>query len=65
MMNTTVERDNRNGEIGPTPFRAGRFYSIGNYWYFSVRGTSDQGPYISRKSAELALEEFLQNVNGD
>ena len=63
MMNNTYQRDNRLGEIGPTPFRAGRFYAIGNYWYFSVRGTSDQGPYISRRSAELALEEYLNKIS--
>ena len=53
---------NRDDELGPVPFRSGRFYSVGNQWYFAVRDMADQGPFHGRANAEKALKDFLQDV---
>jgi hypothetical protein len=52
---------NRKGETGNIPFRSGRFYSVGNEWYFAVRRGMDQGPYNSRQEARTALAEFIND----
>ena len=51
---------NREGEMGPIPFRTGRFFHIGNSWYFTCREGMDRGPYDSRSLAELALAEHIK-----
>ena len=37
----------RSGEKVLSPYRSGRFYTVANEWYFSVRDSEDQGPYSS------------------
>lgn len=37
-------------EINRSPYRSGRFYSVDNEWYFSVREKEDQGCYQSKLS---------------
>lgn len=51
----------RNGEAGPVPFRSGRFFNIGNQWYFACREGMERGPYSTRHMAELALSEHIEN----
>ena len=51
----------RSGENQLTPYRSGRFYSIDNEWYFSVRETDDQGPFSSKLSAEKSLNTYLSD----
>lgn len=52
---------NRKGESGRVPFRSGRFYSVGNEWFFAVRRGIDQGPYESREKAREALVDFIND----
>lgn len=54
-------RKARQGEFGPIPFRSGRFFNIGNEWYFACREGMDRGPYSSRVMAERALDEHIKN----
>ena len=49
----------RSGESQASPYRTGRFYSVDNEWYFSVREAKDQGPFPSKISAEKSLIEYL------
>lgn len=49
----------RCGDKKVSPYRSGRFYSIANEWYFSVRESKDQGPYPSKLAAEDRLKTYL------
>lgn len=49
----------RRGDKKVSPYRSGRFYSIADEWYFSVRETKDQGPYTSKLIAEKCLKTYL------
>lgn len=51
----------RQGEEFESPYRSGRFYSVANEWYFSVRETDDQGPFTSKLSAEKNLKNYLMD----
>ena len=51
----------RSGENQLTPYRSGRFYSIDNEWYFSVRETEDQGPFSSKLTAENSLKTYIMD----
>jgi hypothetical protein len=50
----------RQGEAGAVPFRTGRFFNVGSNWYFATREAIDQGPYLSRNEAELALTKYIE-----
>ncbi len=45
--------------------RTGRFYFEESGWYFSVREKGDQGPYESKKIAELSLTDYLSEYIND
>ena len=49
----------RQGEVGAVPFRTGRFFNVGANWYFATREAIDQGPFSSRKEAEVALTKYI------
>ena len=49
----------RSGEKHLSPYRSGRFYTVANEWYFSVRDAQDQGPYSSKFVAEQSLVNYL------
>ena len=49
----------RSGEKVLSPYRSGRFYTVANEWYFSVRDSEDQGPYSSKCAAEQNLVDYL------
>jgi len=49
----------RQGEAGSIPFRTGRFFNVGANWYFATREAIDQGPFSSRKEAEVALTKYI------
>lgn len=49
----------RIGEKRISLYRSGRFYSVSNEWYFSVRETTDQGPYPSKSVAEEQLKLYI------
>lgn len=51
----------RKGEQQASPYRSGRFYSVDNDWYFSVRETDDLGPFHSKLSAEENLKIYLMD----
>ncbi|MDX1285643.1 MAG: DUF6316 family protein [Draconibacterium sp.] len=53
------DKNNRKGEQATPHFRSGRFYSIANEWYFSVREQQDQGPFPTKESAEENLKIYL------
>lgn len=59
-METIVNK--RSGEIHASPYRSGRFYSIANEWFFSVREDIEQGPYFSKLSAEIGLKMYLLDI---
>ena len=52
----------RQGESGSIPFRTGRFFCVDAAWYFACREGLDHGPYASKPAAEVALQEFLENL---
>lgn len=52
----------RTGEMKESPYRSGRFYTIGNDWFFSVREVEEQGPYFSKLSAEIGLKMYLLDI---
>lgn len=52
----------RKGEEKESPCRSGRYYTISNEWYFSVRETKDCGPYASKELAEEALKIYLADI---
>ncbi len=52
---------NRHTEKGAIPFRSGRYYSIGNEWWFAIRRGPDQGPYVTKAAAKQGLIEYLND----
>jgi len=55
------QENKRNSENEKPYFRSGRFYSIANEWYFSVRENQDQGPFPSKAVAEDYLKTYLMD----
>ena len=53
----------RSGDICESPYRTGRFYSVDNEWFFSVREVGEQGPYFSKLSAEVGLKMYLLDMD--
>lgn len=53
----------REGETQAIPYRVGRFYCIGEQWYFSCRENLQVGPFISLEMAENGLQNFLRHVD--
>lgn len=51
----------RIGDKQAQPYRTSRFYNVANEWFFSVRETSDQGPFINKLSAEEGLEIYISD----
>ena len=51
----------RSGEIQASVYQSGRFYSVANEWYFSVREAEDQGPYSSKPDAEKQLKIYISD----
>lgn len=45
--------------------RAQRLFSIGRDWYFSTREGIDQGPFLSKKHAENAINKFIREIAFD
>lgn len=52
----------RSGDTSESPYRTGRFYSVDNEWFFSVREVGEQGPYFSKLSAEIGLKMYLLDM---
>jgi hypothetical protein len=50
---------NRRGEDGASPFRTGRFFSIGHVWYVATRDDRDLGPFPTRERARSGLAHYL------
>jgi hypothetical protein len=55
-------QNNRTGEKETQQYRTGRFYSVANKWYFSVRETKDLGPYLTKLEAEKQLENYISDI---
>ncbi len=52
----------RSGDTRESSYRSGRFYSVDNEWFFSVRELDEQGPYFSKLSAEIGLKMYLLDM---
>lgn len=52
----------RSGDKAAQPYRTSRFYTIANEWFFSVRETTDQGPFMSKENAEEGLEIYISDI---
>ena len=55
------QQSGRHGEQGAVPFRTGRFYCVGNEWWYAIRRGPDQGPYPTKAAAKQSLIEFLND----
>ena len=53
----------RSGDAREFPYRTGRFYSVDNEWFFSVREVAEQGPYFSKLSVEIGLKMYLSDMD--
>ena len=42
--------------------RKSRLYSVDGGWYFSTREGANEGPFISKKSAENAINSFIRSI---
>ena len=51
----------RSGDSTAQPYRTSRFYTVANEWFFSVRETTDQGPFMSKERAEEGLEVYISD----
>ncbi len=60
MKNNISHLQKRNGESSDPPFRSGRYFCVGNRWYFTTREGFDSGPYSSKQRAETGLNRFLR-----
>mgnify|MGYP000094303275 CR=1 FL=1 len=55
----------RCGENEKTWFRSERFFHVNDKWYFYTRDSGHEGPYLSKREAELELNLFLRHANDD
>ncbi len=53
---------NRRGESGAVPFRSGRFFTVGDKWYFATREGEDVGPFDELHQARAALVEYGRKI---
>lgn len=53
----------RVGESHESQFRSGRFYTVANEWYYSVREKEDQGPFPTKTVAEDNLKSYLTDCD--
>ena len=51
----------RYGEKNIQSYRSSRFYSVASEWFFSVRETEDQGPFINKTNAEEGLRFYISD----
>lgn len=42
--------------------RKSRLHSANGGWYFSTREGTDEGPFISKKAAENAINSFIRSI---
>ena len=45
---------------GVAHFQSDRFFTSDGQWYFATREVLDQGPFVSRRAAEKALDDYLK-----
>ncbi len=50
----------RLGENERFTYRSGRFFNVGNEWYFATREGVDQGPFDTREDAEVAALSYVR-----
>jgi hypothetical protein len=60
IMGTVMQLQRRQGESKDPPFRSGRFFCVGNRWYFTTREGFDSGPYSTKQRAVNGLDRFLK-----
>ena len=56
------EVSKRSGDRHESRYRTGRFYSVDDEWFFSVREVGEQGPYFNKLSAEIGLKMYLSDM---
>ena len=59
MMNAVLTL-NRFNEQGTIPARSERFYQESGQWFFSVRSSTDLGPFKTFEEAREALTVFIK-----
>ena len=55
----------RAGENDRTWFRNERFLCINGEWYFLTRENTQEGPFDTKREAEMELMLFLRHANDD
>ncbi len=55
----------RSGEGEKTWFRADRFFHINDKWFFFTRENTQEGPFFSKREAEMELMLYLRHANDD
>ena len=55
----------RAGESEKTWFRSERYFHINDKWFFYTRENTQEGPYESKREAELELNLYLRHANDD
>lgn len=53
----------RAGEKDKNWFRCERMLHVNDQWYFTTREMTEEGPFSSRKEAELELHLYIRHVN--
>jgi len=44
-------------------YRTQRLFTVAHEWFFSTREGIDQGPFLSRQVAELAIEIYIDSID--
>ena len=44
-------------------YRTQRLFTVAHEWFFSTREGVDQGPFLSRQVAELAVEIYIDSTD--
>ena len=53
----------RCGEKDKTWFRTDRIQQVNSQWYFMTRENTQEGPFSSRREAELELNLYIRHIN--
>jgi len=56
-------RPRKNEKGRALTYRTQRLFTVAHEWFFSTREGIDQGPFLSRQVAELAIEIYIDSIN--
>lgn len=57
--------DVRSGEESKSWFRSDRMMHVNDHWYFVTRENTQEGPFNSRREAELELNLYIRHANDE